>query len=216
MKDSLKPSPATVEASASTRDRFDPKPVVLEGERVRLEPLTVRHAEGIFSAGSDPAIWRHLPRGPFTSAEDARAFVRDAERATSEGRDVAFAIVRKPGGDVVGTTRYLDLRRADRGLEIGWTWLSPAVQRSAVNTECKYLLLKHAFETLGAVRVQLKTDARNERSQAAITRIGGVREGVLRRHMTLADGFVRDTVMFSLIDTEWPAAKARLEGWLRR
>lgn len=196
--------------------RFDPRPVTLEGEHVRLEPLAARHAADLFAAGSDADTWRYLPGRVFGTPEDAGRFVAEAVRRTEAGLDVAFAVVRRDDGRAVGSTRYLDLRPSDLGLEIGWTWLGPAARRSVVNTECKYLLLRHAFETLGARRVQLKTDARNERSQAAIARIGGVREGVLRRHMTMPDGHVRDTVMFSITDLEWPAVKAKLEEKLRR
>jgi RimJ/RimL family protein N-acetyltransferase len=114
----------------------------------------------------------------------------------------------------VGSTRYLDIRRENRGLEIGWTWLAAAVQRTAVNTECKYLLLRHAFETLGAIRVQLRTDLRNLRSQRAIERIGATREGVFRQERIMWDGYLRDSVFYSVIDCEWPAVKARLEARL--
>jgi predicted thioesterase/RimJ/RimL family protein N-acetyltransferase len=195
---------------------FKPRALTLVGSRVRLEPLGIEHVDGLFEAGREPAVWKHLPRAAFGSAEDARRYVEEAMGGSAAGSEVAFAVVQAQDGRVVGSTRYLDLRRGDRALEIGWTWLSPLVQRTAVNTECKYLLLQHAFEALGAVRVQLKTDLRNERSQAAIARIGAVREGVLRRHMTLPDGYVRDSVMFSITDAEWPAVKARLEGMLRR
>ena len=197
-------------------DRFDPRPVTLEGMGVRLEPLAPRHAKDLLAAGRDPAVWRFRPGEPFGTLDDLIRWMDAAPAAVRDSREVAFAIVRLPGGEAVGSTRYIDIRRADRALEIGSTWLGPAVQRTGVNTECKYLLLRHAFEDLGAVRVQLKTDLRNERSQAAIARLGAVREGVLRQHMTLGDGYVRDTVMFSITATEWPAVKERLEGFMRR
>jgi RimJ/RimL family protein N-acetyltransferase len=135
---------------------------------------------------------------------------------------VPFAIVEKspPGaigrapGRAIGSTRYLDIRREHRGLEIGWTWLGRAWQRTAANTECKLLLLEHAFEALGALRVQLKTDARNLASQRAIERIGAVREGVLRAHMVVREGFVRDSVMYAVTAGEWPEVKGKLEGLL--
>jgi RimJ/RimL family protein N-acetyltransferase len=202
--------------SAAAGPRFDPRPVRLEGMGVRLEPLELRHAEDLLEAGRDASVWRFRPGEPFETLDDVRRWIDAANAAVREGREVAFAIVRLPEGAAVGSTRCLDLRRADRALEIGSTWLGPAAQRSGVNTECKLLLLRHAFEDLGAVRVQLKTDGRNARSQQAIARLGAVREGVLRRHMTLADGFVRDTVMFSITDAEWPAVKERLEARLRR
>ncbi|HRJ48186.1 MAG TPA: GNAT family protein, partial [Opitutaceae bacterium] len=127
-----------------------------------------------------------------------------------------FAVIRRADGRAVGSTSYLDIAPEHRRIEIGWTWLGAEARRTAINTECKYLLLRHAFETLGCGRVQLKTDARNLRSQAAIERIGAKREGVLRRHLVMPDGFVRDTVMFSILAEEWPAVKARLEANLAR
>lgn len=188
------------------------EPVTLEGRSVRLEPLSASHAEGLFEAGRDPEIWSFLPGVAFASVADAERFIATAARGRASGAELSYAIVRREDGRVVGSTRYLDVRPHDRALEIGWTWLAREVWRTPVNTECKLLLLGHAFETLGAHRVQLKTDARNLRSQQAIERIGAVREGVLRRHMLLPDGHVRDTVMFSITDVEWPAAKARLEA----
>jgi RimJ/RimL family protein N-acetyltransferase len=129
---------------------------------------------------------------------------------------VAFAIVSAASGAAVGSTRFLNIERPHRALEIGWTWIGPAWQRSAINTECKLLLLGHAFEQLGAHRVTLKTDARNLRSQRAIERVGGVREGVLRRHRVCWDGFVRDSVYYGIIDGEWPQVKSRLEAMSAR
>lgn len=196
--------------------RFDPQPVTLEGMGVRLEPLDLRHAKDLLEAGRDPSVWRFRPGEPFGTLDEVRRWIDAALGAVREGGEVAFAILRLPDGAAVGSTRYMDIRRAARALEIGSTWITPDVQRTGVNTECKYLLLRHAFEDLGAMRVQLKTDGRNEKSQRAIERIGGIREGVLRKHMVLGDGFQRDTVMYSIIADEWPAVKGRLEGMLRR
>ncbi len=195
---------------------FDPRPISLAGQHVRLEPLAPRHAEDLYLAGRDPSIWPYMARGEFTSLEDVQGWIQQALAAQETGTQLTFAILLREDGKAVGSTRYLDIRRADRGLEIGWTWLAREQQRSAVNTECKYLLLRHAFEGLGAVRVQLKTDFRNERSQRAIERLGAVREGILRKHMAVRDGFIRDTVYYSILDTEWPDVKTRLEGLLRR
>ena len=195
---------------------MDPKPVVLEGRYARLEPLDTRHAEDLFAVGQDEAIWRYLPRPRLTSAADARQMIEAAQALAATGTQLPFAIIGKAAGRAVGSTRFLDIRRQDRGIEIGWTWLGTAFQRTPINTECKYLLLRHAFDTLGAVRVQLKTDLRNERSQHAIERLGAVREGVLRRHMMLWDGFIRDTVYYSIVDAEWPAVRGRLETFLER
>ncbi len=195
---------------------FDPKPISLEGQHVRLEPLAPRHAADLFAAGQDPAIWPYMARGELTSPEDTREWIRQTLAIQETGTQIPFAIVLCETGQAVGSTRYMDIRRDDRGLEIGWTWIDPQHQRSAVNTECKYLLLRHAFEDLGAVRVQLKTDRRNERSQRAIERLGAMREGVLRKHMTVRDGFIRDTVYYSILDSEWPEIKRRLEAFLAR
>jgi RimJ/RimL family protein N-acetyltransferase len=189
---------------------MEPRPVVLEGEFVRLEPLKLEHAEDLFAAGGDEEIWRYMPLAAPSSAEEMRARNEEALERAREGSEVPFAIVLRASGRAIGSTRYIDIRRAHRGLEIGWTWIGREWQRTAVNTECKRLLLAHAFETLGALRVQLKTDARNVRSQRAIERLGAVREGVLRAHMVLHDGFVRDSVMYSIVASEWERVKERL------
>ena len=148
--------------------------------------------------------------------EATETWIRDSLAAQSAGTDLPFAVVLADTGVAVGSTRYMDIRRAHRGLEIGWTWLAPGVQRTRVNSETKYLLLTHAFETLGAVRVQLKTDARNTRSQRAIERIGAVMEGAHRRHMLTWAGHIRDTIYYSILDTEWPQVKQKLQVILAR
>jgi RimJ/RimL family protein N-acetyltransferase len=196
--------------------RFDPKPVTLEGRHVRLEPLARRHAEDLFEVGQDETIWPYMSRPPLKSVEDTRAWIDQALEVTATDTQIPFAIIERASGKAIGSTRYMDIRRNDRGLEIGWTWVGTAFQRTTVNTECKYLLLRHAFEKLGAVRVQLKTDLRNLRSQRAIERLGAVREGVLRKHRVLWDGFIRDTVYYSVIESEWPEVKRRLEDLLQR
>lgn len=196
--------------------RFDPKPVTLEGSHVRLEPLARRHAEDLFEVGQDETIWPYMSRPPLKSVEDTRAWIDQALEVAATDTQIPFAIIERASGKAIGSTRYMDIRRNDRGLEIGWTWIGTAFQRTAMNTECKYLLLRHAFEDLGAVRVQLKTDLRNVRSQRAIERLGAVREGVLRKHMVQWDGFIRDTVYYSVIESEWPEVKRRLEGLLGR
>jgi N-acetyltransferase len=193
---------------------FDPRPIRLAGVHAVVEPLTLGHAADLFAAGADEATWAYMPRPSLRSIEDAESMIRQALVETEAGREVAFAIVSAASGSAVGSTRFLDLQRPHRALEIGWTWIGPVWQRSAVNTECKLLLLRHAFDELGAHRVTLKTDARNVRSQSAIERIGGVREGVLRRHRVCWDGFVRDTVYYGIVDSEWPRVKVRLEAML--
>ena len=190
---------------------FYPQPVTLEGRHVRLEPLLPSHAENLFEVGQEETIWPYMPRPPLKSVQDARAMIDQALQVAASGTQIPFAIVERTSGKAIGSTRYLDIRRNDRGLEIGWTWIGTAFQRTVANTECKYLLLRHAFEDLSAVRVQLKTDLRNVRSQRAIERLGAVREGVLRNHMVLWDGYIRDTVYYSVIECEWPEVKRRLE-----
>ncbi len=190
------------------------KPVVLQGKYVRLEPLTEAHAPALAEVGVGQDFWHFMLYGDMKTVDDMRAWVRDILSRAERGADLPFAVVELESGRVAGATRYLNIMPNDRGLEIGGTWYGPEFQRTAVNTECKYLLLRHAFETLGAIRVQLKTDSRNERSQRAIERIGGVREGVLRNHMILPDGYFRHSVFYSIIDTEWGEVKKRLEGML--
>ena len=191
------------------------QPLVLEGAYVRLEPLDVHHAEGLFAVGGDAEIWRYLPRPKLGSVSDAQQMIEAAKAAAADGSQLPFAIVERATGRAVGSTRYLDIRRKDRGLEIGWTWLGTAYQRTPINTESKYLLLRHAFDDLGTIRVQLKTDLRNERSQRAIERLGAIREGVLRKHVVLWDGFIRDTAYYSILDNEWPGVRQRLEAFLQ-
>ncbi len=191
-------------------------PIVLTGKHIRLEPLSVSHVPGLAEAGRDPSIWRYLVYGETTSLEKMRAWVRQQLEKEVSGTEQRFAVIHLQTGKIAGSTGYLDIRPAHRGLEIGGTWYGTAFQRTVVNTEAKYLLLRHAFETLGGIRVQLKTDLRNERSQKAIERIGGVREGVFRNHMIMPDGFYRDSVFFSILDREWPSVKTHLEELLAR
>lgn len=187
---------------------------VLTGRHAILEPLSLAHAGDLFEAGRDDETWRYMPRPALRSTEDAASMIRQALRDAEDGGEIPFAIVEAGSGRAVGSTRYLDVQPTHHALEIGWTWIGPSWQRTAVNTECKLLLLGHAFQELAAHRVTLKTDARNVRSQRAIERISGVREGVLRRHRVCWDGSVRDTVYYGIIDVEWPAVKARLEARL--
>ncbi len=186
-------------------------PVTLTGRVVRLEPLAQHHTPDLAIAGADESIWRYMPYGPVTTFERMRAWVADMLERQQRGRDLPFAVIHLESGRAVGATRYMDIQLEHRGLEIGGTWYGVAYQRTAVNTESKYLLLTYAFEMLGCVRVQLKTDLRNERSQRAIERLGAVREGVLRNHMILPDGYIRSSVMYSVIAEEWPRVKRRLE-----
>jgi N-acetyltransferase len=192
---------------------LDVTPVVLTGSRAKLIPMEPSHAEALYEAGRSPEIWPYMPLW-IRTVDDMRALVREALRARERGAEFPFVIVDRETGRVAGSTRFLEITPAHRGIEIGWTWLSPELWRTSINTECKYLLLGHCFEVLGAIRVQLKTDARNVRSQTAIERIGAVREGVLRHHRIMPDGYLRDSVYYSILVEEWPAVKTRLQGWL--
>lgn len=207
--------PVAKEGRSEEMRTMNPLPIVLKGENARLEPLAAKHAEGLFAIGQDEKIWRYLLRPRLESVADAQGFVEEALRVAATGSQLPFAIIDQNSNQVAGSTRYLDIRPNDRAIEIGSTWLGCDFQRTAINTECKYLLLRHAFEEQGAVRVTLKTDGRNEQSQRAIERLGAVREGVLRKHMVMRDGYVRDTVYYSILDSEWPEVKRRLEGFLR-
>jgi N-acetyltransferase len=187
------------------------RPTTLTGRVVRLEPLSLEHAAGLFAAAS-PDLFALSPQKPDPwSVEGMRAELRTVLALADS---VAFAIVDLGTGAPVGRTTYMDIRAAHRGLEIGRTWIATVHQGTAVNPESKFLMLRHAFETLGAIRVQLKTDARNVHSQRAIAKLGAVREGVMRKHMILPGGVVRDTVLFGITDIEWPAVKAGLIGRL--
>lgn len=190
---------------------MDIHPVVLEGKFIRLVPLNEDHVPDLTIAGQDESIWKYMLYGILKDEEHMRLWVQDMLERQKRGTDLPFAIILQRTGKAIGASRYIDIHRADRGIEIGGTWFAVEYQRTAVNTESKYLLLKHAFETLGCMRVQFKTDLRNERSQRAIERLGAVKEGIFRKHMLLWDGTIRDSVYYSIIDTEWPGVKARLE-----
>ncbi len=189
---------------------FRPIPVVLESELLRIEPMTLDHAGELFEGSRDPSIWRYLPYAQPNSVEEMRGIVEFALQRRDAGIELPFVMRLRANGEFVGSTRYLDIQPRHRGLEIGWTWIVPAHQRSAVNTHSKFLLMRHAFEELRAIRVSLKTDSRNERSQRAIERIGAKREGVLRNHYIMPDGYYRDSVYYSVIETEWPEVRASL------
>ncbi len=188
-------------------------PVTLEGQYVRLEPLAKAHMAGLAEVGLEEELWRWIPTRVRTREEMA-AYIETALNEQEQGVALPFAIVEKATGRAIGSTRYGNIDRTHHRVEIGWTWVARERQRTAMNTEAKYLLLRHAFETLGCVRVELKTDSLNERSRAAILRIGALEEGTFRNHMITASGRIRHTVYFSIIDSEWPAVKARLKAKL--
>ncbi|HXB54141.1 MAG TPA: GNAT family protein [Vicinamibacteria bacterium] len=189
-------------------------PVTLRGRTVRLEPMAIDHVESLCRVGLEPDLWRWIPT-PVTTAEEMLAYVTTALAEQRRGVSLPFVILEQSRNLIIGTTRYANIEPSDRRLEIGWTWLTSAHQRTGANTEAKLLLLTHAFEVLGAIRVEFKTDALNEASRGAIRRLGAVEEGTLRKHRITASGRVRDTVYFSVVDSEWPAVKARLALLLR-
>jgi RimJ/RimL family protein N-acetyltransferase len=190
-------------------------PVTLIGRYIRLEPLRPQHAADLYHAGQAPEIWTYLPRGPFISLEDTHRWIDEALADQAAGGEWPFAITHLATGSAIGSTRYWKLLfHATGAVEIGYTWLTPAYWRTAVNTESKYLLLRHAFEQLGVIRVQLMTDARNMRSQWAIERLGAVKEGMLRCHRIPPDGYRRSSVVYSILDEEGPTVKARLAAAL--
>jgi RimJ/RimL family protein N-acetyltransferase len=191
------------------------EPVTLTGTHVRLEPLTLDHVDGLARVGLDPELWRWIPTG-VTTVDEMRDYVATALDEQRRGVSLPFTIIDRASYQVIGSTRYGSIAMEHRRLEIGWTWYAPAHQRTAANTEAKLLLLTHAFEALGAMRVEFKTDALNVPSRAAIARLGAVEEGTFRKHMLADSGRVRDSVYFSILDAEWPAVKARLTSKLAR
>ena len=190
---------------------MDPQPIVLSGSRVRLEPIQRRHAGDLYQVGRDEAIWRHLTTPPFDSLADAENWVQMCVNRMADGSRVQFAVVLPDENKAIGSTGYLDIDRTNRTLEVGMTWYGVDYQRTFVNTECKYLLLKHAFEDQDARRVCIKTDVNNTRSRRAIERIGGVQEGILRNHRINRDGSNRDSVYYGIVDSEWPQVRENLE-----
>lgn len=189
------------------------EPVTLHADAIRLEPLSMEdHLAGLQSAGADPEIFRWFTRD-WSSPSGIRAFVEDALEARDAGTALPFAIVRQATDAAIGSTRFGNISPPHRRVKIGWTWLTPAHQRTAANTEAKYLMLTHAFETWDCVRVELKTDSRNRRSRRAIERIGATEEGTLEKHMQTQQG-PRDTVYYRLLDDEWPSVKRELETML--
>jgi RimJ/RimL family protein N-acetyltransferase len=204
-------------------------PVTLEGQHVRLEPLSLAHEEALIAAASDGELWNSTVTIVPSSPAGMIDYIQVALNGQAQGRELPFVIIRKRGtgvppvktsgegvrsNEVVGTTRFYDIKPNDRGVAIGYTWLSKSAQRTAVNTESKLLMLTHAFEHWGCIRVELLTDVLNEQSRAAILRIGSREEGILRSHMIMPSGRIRDSVIFSIIQEEWPEVKVRLRASL--
>ena len=193
-----------------------PRPITLAGDRVTLEPISITQAAEYFLIGQDPEIWRFLAPDAFRTVSDAEHWIETMLARQEQTGSVTFSIYDNTAGRLAGSSSYLDVRVAHAGIEIGYTWYGREFQRTYVNTATKLVLLEHAFQTLGANRVQLQTDARNERSQKAILRLGAVREGILRQHKLYPNGVVRNSAMFSITRDEWPTVRANLEGMLSR
>jgi N-acetyltransferase len=185
-------------------------PITLTGRTVRLDPLGPQHAADLTNAAGDPAIWKYMRYGVVDTPAKMRVFIDDLLTHQAAGTDLPFAVIHLATGNAIGMTRYLNIEPANRALEIGGTWYGSDYQRTSVNTECKFLLLEYAFERLECIRVQFKTDVRNERSQKALERIGCVREGQLRDHMILPDGTIRSSVFYSILVGEWPTVRHQL------
>lgn len=191
------------------------EPVTLEGRIVRLEPLSQDHVPGLAEVGLDPVIWRWTIARP-QSLDELREWAAATIAAREAGAELPFATIEVATGRPIGSSRYLNIAMDHLRLEIGWTWLAPAWQRSGANREAKLLMLTHAFETLGCRRVEFKTDSNNEPSRTALLGIGATFEGIFRKHIVMPGGGVRHSAYYSVIDDEWPAVKARLEESLRR
>jgi RimJ/RimL family protein N-acetyltransferase len=189
--------------------------VTLEGLVVRLEPLSLEHLPGLISIGLDADIWRWMPVAIQTPG-DMRTYIETALEGRESGREMPFATIEVATGRVIGGTRYLNIEPAHRRLEIGYTWLAPAWQRTAANTEQKLLMLGHAFNDLGALRVEFKTDSLNEKSRTALLGIGATEEGTMRNHMITQGGRRRHSVYFSVVEEDWPQVRQHLEARIAR
>ena len=185
-------------------------PITLEGRHVRLAPLEAHHAEALVEVALDPRIWE-FTASRLRSADDVRAYVDTALAWQAAGTALPFVTIDRATNQVIGSTRFESIHVANRRAEIGWTWLNPAWWRTPINTEAKYLMLRHAFDRWQCIRVEFKAAATNQRSRNAILRLGATEEGRLRRHIVAYDGSYRDSVYFSILDDEWPLVKRRLE-----
>jgi N-acetyltransferase len=186
------------------------KPITLIGKYIRLEPLSLQHVQDLAAAGCDDRIWEFMVYGKVQNEEDMRRWVEEMLSRQLTLGDIPFAVIHLESERAVGATRFMEIEPRHRRLEIGGTWYGLNYQQTYVNKECKYLLLRYAFETIGCIRVQLKTDSRNIRSQKAIERLGAVKEGILRNHMITPEGIFRHSVYYSIIDSEWDSVKGRL------
>ncbi len=184
-------------------------PIILEGRQVKLEPLTLDHHPTLARIAADPNLWTWIPF-PRTTPDEIRQYIAEALAWREAGTAYPFVTIEKATNQIVGSTRFANMDLFNKRLEIGWTWIVPQWQCTHVNTEAKFLMMRYAFEELGCRRVELKTDALNQKSRNAILRIGAKEEGTLRNHMVTHTGRMRDTVYFSVLDTEWPAVKEKL------
>ncbi len=191
------------------------EPVTLEGSSVRLEPLGLEHLTGLTAIGLDSEIWRWMPTSIQTPGE-MRGYLDKALAGRDTGTEMPYATIERSSGKVIGGTRYMNIEPHHRRLEIGYTWIAPAWQRTTINTEAKLLMLGHAFNVLGALRVEFKTDSLNDRSRTALLGIGAIEEGTMRNHMVTDSGRRRHSVYFSVIEEEWPHVRQHLESRLAR
>lgn len=190
---------------------FIPEPVTLITDKIILRPLSIKHLKDFYQAGAFPELWRWSLPDKCTSMETTKSWLQYSQTMNDKGEHVAFAIFDKKTNEFVGSTRFCSIKPEDRNIEIGFTFITPKYQRSYINTHAKYCLLKHAFEELKAIRVEFKTHEKNEKSRHAIGRLGAIFEGILRNQRILSDGTVRNTAIFSIIDSEWPKVKQKLE-----
>jgi RimJ/RimL family protein N-acetyltransferase len=196
--------------NGGTNSMFDE----LIGEKVRIVPMERNHIQGLYKSGSERLIWNHLSK-KICTLDDMKSFVEEALYKKETGDEFPFVVLHCNNNKIIGSTRFLDISNENKGLEIGYTWYNPSVWGTHINTECKYLLLKYCFETLQFIRVQFKTDERNYRSQKAIEKIGGVKEGILRNHMIRKDETFRNSVFYSIIESDWVSVKNKLEHILK-
>ena len=194
---------------------MDTSPVSLEGNSVTLAPLSLKHLDGLCEVGLDQDLWK-ITMTLIRSRDEMKAYIETALSWHEQKTALPFAIIEKKSSKVVGSTRFANIDHANRRAEIGWTWIARPWQRSAINTEAKYLLLTHAFEHMGCIRVEFKTDSINAQSRNALLRIGAREEGILRNHLITPTGRIRHSVYFSIIEEEWAGVKQKLSGMVQR
>jgi RimJ/RimL family protein N-acetyltransferase len=194
-----------------TRTPMHVEPTMLSGNTIRLEPMTMKHLPDLTEAAAYDNVWTYLDEETPQGEEPIAALIDEASAEQARGERQPFAVIEQKTGRAIGSVSYLDIQRAHYGIEIGWAWITPGHWRTGASREAAYLLLRHAFETLQAIRVAFKTDSRNERSQRAIEGLGARREGVFRNHRILRDGHFRHSIYYSVIREDWPSVRAKLE-----